>query len=276
MSPASQLFASSKAQQFAHFSKPHKNEAFVRLRNSTLCLVTLVLLTYLLPIPSLWTALNVVRGEGDVNVFWAVCAAGMPTCRLHLDVTLTCFSSSFRDCAIRPACTQPRPGRSRNPISTNTTSTLTIITRQKPAHPPRSEKTANNLDSRRECTLFSMVTSTLTLASRGRIDRRVHKRNGPSLHRTSPRPNRRLLGRCTIPCLVLRPPLACPLGPRRAPPRRRLRLPLLHTTEDIPLHLVVRVSSTCDDRMDKVFSVVAGAFNGSTLSRLAGDSDDDS
>ncbi|KAF8553025.1 hypothetical protein OG21DRAFT_1597863 [Imleria badia] len=74
-SPASLLFATAKAKQFTDFSKPHKNEAFVRLRNSTLCLVTLVLFTYLLPVPSLWTALNVVRGEGGVGVFWAVCAA---------------------------------------------------------------------------------------------------------------------------------------------------------------------------------------------------------
>lgn len=166
MSPASQLFASSKAKQFAHFSKPHKNEASVRLRNSSLSLATLVLLTYLLPIPSLWTALNVVRGERDVNVFWAVCATGMPTSRLHLNVTLT-FSPSVRDSAIRLACTQPHPGRSRNPISTNAASSFTIITRKKPAHPSRPEKTANNLDSRRECTLFSMSTSVLMLASRG-------------------------------------------------------------------------------------------------------------
>ena len=92
MSPASLLFATSKAKQFAHFSKPHKNEAFLRLRNSTLCLVTLVLLTYLLPIPSLWTALNVVRGESGVNAFWAVCAAGTLTCRAdigrHVDMVL--------------------------------------------------------------------------------------------------------------------------------------------------------------------------------------------
>ena len=95
MSPASLLFTSSKVEQFAHFSKPHKNEAFVRLRNSTLCLATLVLLTYLLPIPSLWTALNVVRGESSVDVFWTVCAAGMHTSfniAQTLDVTLTWFS----------------------------------------------------------------------------------------------------------------------------------------------------------------------------------------
>lgn len=108
------------------------------------------------------------------------------------------------------------------------------------------------------------------------MDRRVHKRNVPSLHRTSPRPNRHPLGRCTIPCLVLRPRLARPLGPQRALPRRHLHLPLLHTTEGTPLHSVVRVSSACDGGRDKVFSVFAGAFNGSTLSRLAGDSDDDS
>ena len=86
MSPASLLFATSKAKQFAHFSKPHKNEAFVRLRNSTLSLVTLLLLTYLLPVPSLWTALNVVRGERDANVLWAVCAAGMRRVHSTLNV----------------------------------------------------------------------------------------------------------------------------------------------------------------------------------------------
>jgi hypothetical protein len=91
-SPASLLFATAKAKQFTDFSKPHKNEAFVRLRNSTLCLVTLVLFTYLLPVPSLWTALNVVRGEGGVGVFWAVCAAGMPTCQLDMEFDTDWFS----------------------------------------------------------------------------------------------------------------------------------------------------------------------------------------
>lgn len=77
MSPASLLFATSKVKHIARFSLPHKNEAVVRLRNSTLCLVTLVLLTYLLPVPSLWTALNIVRADGPIGTFWAVCAAGM-------------------------------------------------------------------------------------------------------------------------------------------------------------------------------------------------------
>lgn len=86
MSPASLLFVTSKAKQFSDFSKPHKNEAILRLRNSTLSLVALVLVTYLLPVPSLWTALNVVRGKGGINLYWAICAAGTSTCGLAFGV----------------------------------------------------------------------------------------------------------------------------------------------------------------------------------------------
>lgn len=153
MSPASLLFATSKAKQFKDFSKPYKNEAFVRLRNSTLCLVTLVLLTYLLPVPSLWTALNVMRAESNINVFWAVCAAGMWTSQSHVgcdaDLVLFCFRGS----AIRLARTQSYPGCNRNPISANTTPTFTFIARQKPAYPSRPEKTEDNPVSRCEYTL---------------------------------------------------------------------------------------------------------------------------
>lgn len=149
------LFATSKAKELAHFSKPHKTEAVVRLRNSTLCLVTLVLLTYLLPVPSLWTALNIVRGEGDVNVLWAVCAVGMSTCRLHVgcEVDMVLCFLSVRGSTIRLACTEPYPGCRCNPISANTASTFTFITRQRPAHPSKPEKTADNPVSRGEYTL---------------------------------------------------------------------------------------------------------------------------
>ncbi|KIJ65400.1 hypothetical protein HYDPIDRAFT_174869 [Hydnomerulius pinastri MD-312] len=75
MSPSAALFAASKAKHLADFSKPHKNEAVLRLRNTTLSLFALVLLTHLLPVPSLWTAVDVVRGDERVGVHWAVCAA---------------------------------------------------------------------------------------------------------------------------------------------------------------------------------------------------------
>ncbi|KAF9224232.1 hypothetical protein BS17DRAFT_104448 [Gyrodon lividus] len=75
MSPSATLFAASTAKHLADFSKPYKNEAVLRLRNTTMSLLALILLTYLLPIPSLWTAVNVVRGESGVSVVWAVCAA---------------------------------------------------------------------------------------------------------------------------------------------------------------------------------------------------------
>ncbi|KAG9308053.1 hypothetical protein JVU11DRAFT_12620 [Chiua virens] len=95
MSPASLLFTTSKAKELAHFSKPHKNEAFLRLRNSTLSLVTLVLLTYLLPVPSLWTAFNFVRGECVVDAFWAICAAGTRTARVGFGLRLRPFYFFF-------------------------------------------------------------------------------------------------------------------------------------------------------------------------------------
>ncbi|KIK95492.1 hypothetical protein PAXRUDRAFT_378968 [Paxillus rubicundulus Ve08.2h10] len=75
MSPSAALFAASKAKHLSDFSKPYKNEAVLRLRNTTMSLLALILLTHLLPVPSLWTAFNVVRGGSDVGAVWAVCAA---------------------------------------------------------------------------------------------------------------------------------------------------------------------------------------------------------
>ncbi|KAF8833502.1 hypothetical protein BDN67DRAFT_976567 [Paxillus ammoniavirescens] len=76
MSPSAALFAASKAKHLADFSKPYKNEAVLRLRNTTMSLLALILLTYLLPVPSLWTAFNVMRGgRSGVGAVWAVCAA---------------------------------------------------------------------------------------------------------------------------------------------------------------------------------------------------------
>ncbi|KAG8221181.1 hypothetical protein J3R82DRAFT_2745 [Butyriboletus roseoflavus] len=111
MSPASQLFSTSKAKQFADFSKPHKNEAFVRLRNSTLCLVTLVLLTYLLPVPSLWTALHVVRREAGVTVLWAVCAAEVAlSSLLALDLIQAAVAIKYPRTPLPPLPSSPAKG----------------------------------------------------------------------------------------------------------------------------------------------------------------------
>lgn len=58
--------------------KPHKNEAALRIRNSSAALVAVLLFTHLTPAPSLWTAVDVVfndSGEGK-SAFWMMCAAG--------------------------------------------------------------------------------------------------------------------------------------------------------------------------------------------------------
>ena len=78
LSPSAALFAATKARDLPDFVKPYKNEALIRLRNSTMSLVTLTVMTYLLPIPSLWTALNIVRGNQNKGFLWGVCAAGAP------------------------------------------------------------------------------------------------------------------------------------------------------------------------------------------------------
>lgn len=160
-----------------------------------------------------------------------------------LNVTLIWFSF-VRGSTIQLACTRPHPGRLRHQVSTNATPTSTFIARQSPAHPSRPEKTADSPVSRCEYTYLDVGSGWPTLTgnlSHGHIDRRAHKPNVPFLHRTSPRPYRHPLGRCTIPCLVHHPRSVRPLGFRQALRRRRLRPPLLHTMEDIPLHSVVRV-----------------------------------
>ncbi|KAG2754822.1 hypothetical protein P692DRAFT_20870211 [Suillus brevipes Sb2] len=56
---------------------PHKNEAALRIRNSSAALVVVLFLTHLTPAPSLWTAVEVVfndSGEGK-SAFWVMCAA---------------------------------------------------------------------------------------------------------------------------------------------------------------------------------------------------------
>lgn len=78
LSPSVTLFATARTKDLADLVTPYKNEAVIRLRNSTVSLVTLTVITYLLPVPSLWTALNIVRGSQDRGFLWCLCAAGMP------------------------------------------------------------------------------------------------------------------------------------------------------------------------------------------------------
>lgn len=70
------VFSASKANDIPDCIKPYKNEALIRLRNSTVGLVALVVTTHILPLPSLWTAANVVRdrGQSDIGFLWGVCA----------------------------------------------------------------------------------------------------------------------------------------------------------------------------------------------------------
>jgi len=80
LSPSVTLFAAAKTKDLTHLVTPYKNEAVIRLRNSTVSLVTLTVITYLLPVPSLWTALSIVRRSQDRGFLWCLCAAGTPRC----------------------------------------------------------------------------------------------------------------------------------------------------------------------------------------------------
>ncbi|KAI6102540.1 hypothetical protein EV401DRAFT_2023364 [Pisolithus croceorrhizus] len=70
------VFSASKAKGISDCIKPYRSEAFIRLRNSTVSLVALVVTTHLLPLPSLLTAVNVVRDgeQRDTSFLWGICA----------------------------------------------------------------------------------------------------------------------------------------------------------------------------------------------------------
>ncbi|EKM81548.1 hypothetical protein AGABI1DRAFT_69829 [Agaricus bisporus var. burnettii JB137-S8] len=73
-----------------HF-KPHRAEALYRIRVNGFCLVTGILLTYLLPIPSLHEAIGIVRGYPE-----SASGEGLYGCFCILEVVaLTLFSINF-------------------------------------------------------------------------------------------------------------------------------------------------------------------------------------
>ena len=84
-------------------------------------------------------------------------------------------------------------------------------------------------------------TDTYVSCSCHRIDRRVHERNVRSRRRTQSRLCQRPLGRCTIRCRTRHPLSVHRLARRRVRRQQRRHLRLLHTTENTPPHLDVRV-----------------------------------
>jgi hypothetical protein len=110
--------------------KPYKNEASLRIRNSSAALVAAFLLTQLTPAPSLWTAVDVVfyeSGEGK-SAFWMFCAAGEWSCFLILQARLLMASR-------RASHT-----RSLHPERTSGSSGAFISTEISPTHPVTFEK----------------------------------------------------------------------------------------------------------------------------------------
>lgn len=57
--------------------KPSRGEAIARLRTNSLGLLTIAILTHLLPLPSPWTAVATIRGHAPVNtLYYGFCALG--------------------------------------------------------------------------------------------------------------------------------------------------------------------------------------------------------
>jgi hypothetical protein len=71
--------------------KPHKSEALLRLRHSSIFLVTLIIVTFLVPLPNPLTAWRVVNNAqvGKGKWMWWICAIGRSQ-RLILLYDLTC------------------------------------------------------------------------------------------------------------------------------------------------------------------------------------------
>ena len=72
--------------------KPSRSEAIARLRTNCLGLFTITIITNLLPLPSPWTAIAIVRGHAPVNtLYYGFCALGtrLLVVGCHLTDTIT-------------------------------------------------------------------------------------------------------------------------------------------------------------------------------------------
>ncbi|KAJ8591541.1 hypothetical protein M405DRAFT_873197 [Rhizopogon salebrosus TDB-379] len=110
--------------------KPYKNEASLRIRNSSAALVAAFLLTQLTPAPSLWTAVDVVfyeSGEGK-SAFWMFCAAELAILGLFtLNALQAALALLYPPKSPPPAPSpsksikSPQSQKRRNVLSPNTT-----------------------------------------------------------------------------------------------------------------------------------------------------------
>ncbi|KAL4061919.1 hypothetical protein V8B97DRAFT_2069823 [Scleroderma yunnanense] len=111
LSPSAALFAAAKAKDIPDLVKPYKNEAVIRLRNSTVSLVTLTVITYLLPVPSLWTALNIVRGSHDKGFLWGICATELAlSALLALNLIQAAYALKYPRRSLPPLPSSPAKG----------------------------------------------------------------------------------------------------------------------------------------------------------------------
>lgn len=85
----------------ADWLKPSRGEAMARLRTNGLSLLTAVVLTHLLPVPSPWTAISVLRERIPASgVYYLLCSVG--TCQRRVDRRDEVFNLLKRRGA--PAC----------------------------------------------------------------------------------------------------------------------------------------------------------------------------
>lgn len=76
--------------------KPSRNEAITRIRTNGLALVVLFIVTNLAPIPSLWSAFQVVSTRAEVGVFWwLLCVIGEATKLYSTSATLHILNFHF-------------------------------------------------------------------------------------------------------------------------------------------------------------------------------------
>jgi len=142
------------SQSLTSFLIPRRSEAVARLRSNGIGLITLTILTQLLPLPSPWDAFRVVsKGEDTTATWWGVCAIEMVV------VAVFAFNALQASYALRYP-PEPLPALSVH----NTPAKLTPV--QSPASaPPRRRAILSPTSTPQPQKAFSSSTSMLYASS---------------------------------------------------------------------------------------------------------------
>ncbi|EPT01150.1 hypothetical protein FOMPIDRAFT_1049125 [Fomitopsis schrenkii] len=93
--------------------KPSRGEAIARLRTNALGLLTITIITNLLPLPSPWTAVATVRGRAPVNtLYYGLCALEVfALALLAMNILQASYALKYPRAQIPPPAPPPSPAK---------------------------------------------------------------------------------------------------------------------------------------------------------------------